>query len=109
MTLNISVNSSLPTITNVVMGNLGEKNYYLDLITTSNEDVRIVNDFIGVVGTHINVGILYYPEDIILESTIIISEVADLEIITINYLTLNENDTIVVDNFIDLLKRLTNV
>jgi hypothetical protein len=27
----------------------------------------------------------------------------------IDYLTLNENDTIVVDNFIDLLKRLTNV
>lgn len=106
MTLNCSVSSSAPATTNVVMAYVNSNNVYLDLSTASTEDVKIVNDFLNVIGNHMTVNILDYNGLDYFEANIIIPEETDFDIVTINYLTLNENDTNVVDDFINLIKSL---
>lgn len=106
MTLNISVNSSAPSTTNVVMGHVGQASYYLDLQTASAEDVKIVNDFLKVTGNHINVDILEYNFEKTFEATIIIPGEADLEVHEVSYNNFQEEDKIKITSFVNFINSL---
>jgi hypothetical protein len=108
MTLNCSVSSSAPAITNVIMGYVNNVNYYLDLETASAADKKIVTDFLIVIGKHVNVDILDYTEEIQFETNIIIPEETDLEEITIEYSSLTSTKKTKVNNFVTLVKSLVS-
>lgn len=78
-----------------------------DINNLIDSDKFIVNEFMDLTTFNAMVNINNHPT--YFDCTMVIpNNVLDV-ISDIDYLTLNENDTIVVDNFIDLLKRLTNV
>jgi hypothetical protein len=78
-----------------------------DINNLIDSDKFIVNEFMGLTTFNAMVNINNHPT--YFDCTMVTpNNVLDV-ISDIDYLTLNENDTIVVDNFIDLLKRLTNV
>jgi hypothetical protein len=106
MTLNISVNSSAPATTNVVMGHVGQKSYYLDLQIASAQDVKIVNDFLKVTGNHINIDILDYDFEEIFEAIIVIPEEADLEVHEVSYSNFQEEDKVKITSFVNLINSL---
>ena len=108
MTLYCSVSSAAPATTNVVMGHLNNVNYYLDLETASAADKKVVTDFLTVIGKHVNVDMLDYPEEGQLEATIIIPGEADLEEITIEFTSLTAAKKTKVDKFVALIKSLVN-
>jgi hypothetical protein len=106
MTLNISVNSAAPAITNVIMGYVGQASYYLDLQIASAEDIKIVNDFLQVIGNHINVDILDYDFEKIFEANIVIPGEADLEVHEVSYSNFQEEDKIKITSFVNLINSL---
>lgn len=108
MTLNCSVSSSAPATTNVVMGYVGANIYNIDLTNTSAENVKIVNDFVDVIGTHSAVDILDYNINTTFEANIIIPEEADLEYNTIDYSSLAEADKTKVTAFVNLVLSTIN-
>lgn len=108
MTLYCSVSSAAPATTNVVMGCVNNTTYYLDLDTASAADKKVVTDFLTVIGKHVNVDLLDYPEEIQLETDIIIPGEADLEEITIEYTSLTAAKKTKVNNFVALIKSLVN-
>jgi hypothetical protein len=108
MTLYCSVSSAAPATTNVVMGYINNVNYYLDLDNASAADKKVVTDFLTVIGKHVNVDILDYPEEGQLEAAIIIPGAADLEEITTEYTLLTAAKKTKVDNFVALIKSLVN-
>ena len=78
-----------------------------DINNLIDSDKFIVNEFMDLTTFNAMVNINNHPT--YFDCTMVIpNNVLDV-ISDIDYLTLNENDTIVVDNFIDLLKRLTNL
>jgi hypothetical protein len=112
MNCTILYGSNLPELTNVLMGMVEMSNntmfsFNSNVSGLTDSDKLIVNEFTNLT-TLKNVVIFdNYPHNV--DCTIIIPNNVLNEVTNIDYLTLNENDTIVVDNFIDLLKRLTNV
>jgi hypothetical protein len=106
MTLYCSVSSAAPAETNVISGFVGNNQYYLDLSTTTAANKKIVNDFLGVIGNHINVDILDYNLDDTFEATIIIPGEADLEIITLEYPSLAAAAKTKVNSFVNLANTL---
>jgi hypothetical protein len=103
MTLNCSVSSSAPATTNVVMGYVGINMYYIDMDQTSLENVKIVNDFISVIGKHALVDILDYNIDDNFEANIVIPGEADIEEITIDYTSLTAAKKNKVNAFVELV------
>lgn len=108
MTLNCSVSSSSPATTNVVMGFVGNNNFYLDLTTASASDKKIVNDFIGVIGTHLSVNILDYDGSYYFEANIVVPEETDLEEITIEFPSLTTTKKNKVDAFVNLMVSISS-
>lgn len=100
MTLYNSVSSSLPANTYCIMGNTLDYSYFIDLSVASIEDQQIVTDYINVIGKHSSANIENYPIDKFFEINIIITEETDLEIVTIDYASLTENDQAKVNLFI---------
>jgi hypothetical protein len=109
MTLYCSVSSSAPATTNAVMGYVNNVNYYLDLDTASAADKKVVINFLTVIGKHLNVDILDYPEEGQLEADIIIPGEADLEEISLNYDSLTDESKTITSNFVDLIKSKANI
>ena len=109
MTLYCSVSSAAPATTNVVMGYINNVNYYLDLDTASAADKKVVINFLTVIGKHLNVDILDYPEEGQLEADIIIPGEADLEEISLNYDSLTDESKTITSNFVDLIKSKANI
>jgi len=107
MTLNCSVSSAAPATTNVIMGYYGINSYYLDLTTASTEDKKIVTDFLTVIGKHITVNLLNAPTSSVIETTVIIPGVADLESIEMDYETLTAAKKTKVDVYISLIQSLS--
>ena len=103
MTLNCSVSSAAPATTNVVMGYVGVNSYYIDMTNTSQANVKIVDDFVSLIGKHVVVDILDYNINNTFEANIIIPEEADLEEITMEYLTLTAPHKATVTAFVDLV------
>lgn len=103
MTLNCSVSSSTPATTNVVMGFVGNNNFYLDLNTASESDKKTVNDFIGVIGNHLSVNILDYDFLYYFEANIVVPEETDLEEITIEFPSLTSSKKNKVTSFVNLM------
>ena len=108
MTLNCSVASAAPATTNVIMGYYGINNYYLDLTTASDEDKKIVNDFLTVIGEHLTVNLLNAPISVDVDTNIIIPGVADLESIDLDYETLTPAKKTKTDLYISLIQSLSN-
>jgi hypothetical protein len=106
MTLNCSVSSASPATTNVVMGYVGNNNIYLDLDSSPSEDKEIVNDFIEVIGNHLNVNILDYDGSDYFEANIIIPGETDTEEIFIEYFSFSEEEKIKVNQFVNLIYSL---
>jgi hypothetical protein len=107
MTLNCSVSSSAPSTTNVVMGYVNNNNIYLDLSTSPTADVKVVNDFILVIGNHITTNIENYPLDGYFETNIVLPYGdCDLDIINIDYNSLSDNDKNIVDQFVNLINEM---
>ena len=74
MTLNCSVSSAAPATTNVVMGYVGVNSYYIDMTNTSQANVKIVDDFVSLIGKHVIVDILDYNINNTFEANIIIPD-----------------------------------
>jgi hypothetical protein len=108
MTLNCSVSSSAPATTNVVMGYVGVNLYHINLAETSQDNVKIINDFISVIGKHSIVDILDYNIDTQFEANIVIPGDADLEITTMEYPSLSAANKKKVDNFVSLIVLTAN-
>jgi hypothetical protein len=102
-TLYCAVSSSAPATTNVVMGFVGVNDYNIDLTTAPEETVKIVNDFISVIGKHVLVDVLDCNVTDIFEINIIIPGETDLEQITIEYPSLTAAKKKKVDAMINLV------
>ena len=106
MTLNCSVSSSAPATTNVVMAYVNSNNVYLDLSTASTKDIKVVNDFVGVIGNHITVNVLGYDGSDYFEANIIVPGETDIEEISIEYSSLTAAKKTKVTKFVDLISSL---
>jgi len=106
MTLYCSVSSPAPATTHVIMGYYDNKNYYLDLTSATTIQKDTVADFLSVIGTHITVEVNNVPGDKMNEGTIIVPETTDLDVVTVDYLTLNQADKDKVNAYLTLLESL---
>ena len=106
MTLYCSVSSAAPADTNVIMGYYDNKNYYLDLSTAAVEQRNIVEDYLLVIGNHITVNVENVPGNIVFESNIIISGEADLDIVTVDYNNLTQDEKNKVTAYVALVESL---
>jgi hypothetical protein len=108
MTLNCSVSSAAPATTNVVMGYVGVNSYYIDMADTSQENIKIVNDFVSLIGNHVIVDILDYNLNDTFEANIIIPGEADLEELTMEYPTLTAAHKTTVTAFVNMVLSTIN-
>lgn len=107
MELYCSVSSSLPAITNVIMGCCRNQNYYLDLSLTTEANQQIVNDFVNIIDKHVSVTITNYPENYQFDTSIIVStDDTDLEVITLDYTSLANDQKQKVTDYLELVNTL---
>jgi hypothetical protein len=112
MNSTILYGSNLPELTNILMGMVMMSDntlirFNININDLSDSDKFIINEFTNLTTFNVMVNINNVPT--YFDCTMVTPNNVLTETSDIDYLTLNENDTIVVDNFIDLLKRLTNV
>lgn len=106
MHLNISINSSLPEITNVIIGSVGDSDFYLDLDSATQEQKDIVSNFVNLVGKNIIVNIENLELSDHFISDIVISEPTTLDEVTIDYNSLSISDKLIVDAYVLLIEEL---
>lgn len=85
------------------MGFVGSDNFYTDLKTSSEETKTIVSNLINLSGPNINVNISDYDINSYFEVNIIIPEETYLDIINVDYNSLDDKDKNVVDQFVNLI------
>lgn len=108
MNLNISINSSLPADTNVIMGFVGDTNLYFEISEFNIEQQNIINNFITLVGKHITIRIINYDINDYFETNIVLpNNDCDVNIVEIDYLSLDSNGRLVVDGYVNMIKVLT--
>lgn len=103
MVLYNSISSSLPANTNVIMGVVGDKSYFIDLTVESDDNKKIVSDFIMVTGKHACVNIENFTINEIFEANIVIPEETDSDISILDYDLLSNVDKVIVTNFVNYI------
>jgi hypothetical protein len=107
MELYCSVSSSLPANTKAILGCYKSVNYTLDLSDTTPENLTIVTNFVNTIGKHISVSLLNYPGDDQFDTSIILDDQdIDLEIVTIDYGSLDSTEKNSVNAYVALVDTL---
>jgi hypothetical protein len=103
MDLNISVNSSYPANTYCLMGSVGNNNLYVDLTLSDEETKSIVNNVIEFFGPNIGITVSNYDITNFFDVSIVIPEETYLNNVTLDYNNLNNNEKLIIDQFVGLV------
>lgn len=109
MVLYNSVSSSAPATTHSVMGNVNNVAYFVDLSKEPKKNKDIVSKYISAIGAHSCVNINDYPSLSTFEANIVLPTECDLEVVTIEYLSLSDADKKAIDNFINYITSLATL
>jgi hypothetical protein len=112
MNSTILYGSNLPELTNILMGMVTMSDNTLSQFNSnindlSDSDKFIINEFTNL--TSFNTMVNINNSSIYFDCTMVTPNNVLTEMSDIDYLTLNTNDTTIINNFITLIRKLSNI
>jgi hypothetical protein len=107
MILNLSVNSSLPEITNVIMGFVNDVDFYMDIDSTDQNNKDIISNMINLTGKHVVIEIINFDGIDSFESNIVIpDDQCDIEITSLDFNNLSIEEKGIVTSYVNMITAL---
>jgi hypothetical protein len=103
--INISLNSSLPQIANIIMGEFDSEHFYINMDEFSEEENKIVNDLVDILNK--NISTIFYNTNFSYKFTEIniIKPFDDCVVnqVNVDFLTLTDDDKSKINELINLI------